>query len=244
MAMQKKTVTELEQMILKEVTDLPDCQGLAWISIVPIEKRVLKQPLQGRLGSLSSRRVIACPRLCRQLRPGGSICAEAIQQGRPSAWTQSTAWCPGFVAFTHWRTRAPLQRRRLNGKGGRPKKKRAATWAAKSVVYIVPSEPTGLGTPVRSDTIIVVEVAFARSVIPFEIGIARKRRRVAKLFFRDVRLVPPRLGSYVSLFHGMACSCVPIPRNPPNDRTAYATRPLIFSIISRLMLPILLPLGS
>jgi hypothetical protein len=37
MAMQKKTVTELEQMILKEVSDLPDCQGLAWISIVPIE---------------------------------------------------------------------------------------------------------------------------------------------------------------------------------------------------------------
>src|SRR4051794_21197362 len=35
-----------------------------------------------------------------------------------------------------------------------------------------------------------------------------------------------------------------MPKKPPNDMTAYATRPLIFSIIKRSMLPILLPLGS
>jgi hypothetical protein len=34
------------------------------------------------------------------------------------------------------------------------------------------------------------------------------------------------------------------PKSPPNDMTAYATRPLIFSIIRRLMLPMLLPCGS
>src|SRR5215207_7968659 len=35
-----------------------------------------------------------------------------------------------------------------------------------------------------------------------------------------------------------------MPRKPPNDMTAYATRPLIFSIMRRFMLPMLLPAES
>jgi hypothetical protein len=36
-AMEKKTASELEQLILNEVRDLPVCQGLDWISIVPVQ---------------------------------------------------------------------------------------------------------------------------------------------------------------------------------------------------------------
>jgi hypothetical protein len=35
--LEKKTARELEQLILNEVRDLPVCQGLDWISIVPVQ---------------------------------------------------------------------------------------------------------------------------------------------------------------------------------------------------------------
>ena len=60
----------------------------------------------------------------------------------------------------------------------------------------------------------------------------------------DLAQRPARHAAAAQYFQGTECSSVPIPRNPPNDITAYATRPLIFSIIRRLMLPMLLPCGS
>ena len=84
----------------------------------------------------------------------------------------------------------------------------------------------------------VVQLLLAGAITPVPVPIPCECGGATHLTFSNVGPIPAKAGVVGQLVPGgIECSSEPMPRNPPKDMIAYATWPLSFSIIRRLIDP-------